>query len=171
MLIVMLVSSIAIAAFTLYLGWHLTPRFCLAAAASCLAPLLINRSGGIRRSMLIPLLTITYVVLHLATKNEGLHNIGLVILPVLITVGSLVLDRLSHILLTVVLNLAVFAMLAIRYFVTRADRFSMNDMATSSSSWSRVRRQRSSEGCWRCASRMASGASATARGVRSPGVS
>jgi PAS domain S-box-containing protein len=78
--------------------------------------------------MLIPLLTITYAVLHMATMKKGINNIGLVMLPVLIMVGGLVLDRLSHVLLTAVLNLAAFVMLTIRYFVTRADRFSMNDM-------------------------------------------
>jgi PAS domain S-box-containing protein len=128
MLVTMFVSILAIAAFTLYVGWRLTPRLCLAAAASCLAPLVISRSGSITRTMLIPLLTITYVVIHLAANKEGIHNIGLATLPVLIAVGSLVLDRLSQVLLTAAMNLAVVGMLAIRYFVTREQRFSMDDV-------------------------------------------
>ena len=127
-LIALFVAAMAIAAFTLLIGWRLTPLYCLAAAASCLPPLVISRYGPMRQTMLVPMLGITYVVLYLASKNEGIHNVGLTMLPVLIMVGCIVLERVPLILFVVVLNLAVCGMLAIRYFVTRREQFSINDV-------------------------------------------
>jgi hypothetical protein len=73
-------------------------------------------------------LFITYAVLTLAVRSDGIQNIGLAILPVLILVGSLVLDRLTLVFFTASIILAVVGMLAIRYFVLMAERYSTNDM-------------------------------------------
>jgi PAS domain S-box-containing protein len=77
---------------------------------------------------MLPVLSITYAVLHLAARSDGIQNIGLAILPVLIMVGSLVLDGLTLIFFTAGIILAVVGMLAIRYFVLLAERYSTNDM-------------------------------------------
>ena len=78
--------------------------------------------------MLLPLLTITYVVLHLAARSGGIENIGHTIIPLLIVVCSLLLDSVTLVFFTAFEILGVAGMLAIRYFVLRAERFSMNDM-------------------------------------------
>ena len=94
-LIAMLVSALAISAVTLFLKWRLTPQLALVAGASSLVALVVSGSGRARPAMFLPLVTITYVVLHLAARSDGIQNVGLAILPVLIMVGSLVLDRLA----------------------------------------------------------------------------
>jgi PAS domain-containing protein len=98
------------------------------AGASCLVALVLSRFGRTRQAMLLPLLSITYAVLHCAARSDGIQNIGLAILPVLIMMASLVLDRPALVFFTVAAILAVCGMLAIRYFVLRAERYSTNDM-------------------------------------------
>src|SRR3974377_1420369 len=98
------------------------------AGASSLVALVLSRYGRIRPAMMLPLLTIIYAVLHLAARSDGIQNIGLAILPVLIMVGSVVLERRMHVLFTAGIILSVVGMLAVRYFVLRAGRFSSNDM-------------------------------------------
>jgi hypothetical protein len=105
-----------------------TPQLALVAGVSSLAALVLSRSGRIRTAMMLPLLCIIYAVLHLAVRSDGIQNIGLAILPVLILVGSLVLDRLTLVFFTASIILAVVGMLAIRYFVLLAERYSTNDM-------------------------------------------
>ena len=127
-LVAILASALAISVVTLLLRWRLTPQLALAAGASSLVALVFSRSGGIRPAMMLPLLTITYAVLHLAARSDGIQNIGLAILPVLIMVGSLLLDRLMLVFFTAGTILAVVGMLAIRYFVLHAESYSANDM-------------------------------------------
>ena len=127
-LLAMLASALAISALTLFLRWRHTPQLALMSAASCLVALVLSRSGRIRSAMLLPLLSITYAILHLAARSDGIQNIGLAILPVLIMLGSLVLDRLTLVFFTAAEILAIVAMLAIRYFVLQAERYSTNDM-------------------------------------------
>jgi hypothetical protein len=90
--------------------------------------LVIGRSGQIRNVILLPLLTIAYVVLHLAARNRGIHSGGLVIIPVLIMVGSRVLDRWPLIAFAAFLNVAVFAMVAFQHLVTRAEPFTISEL-------------------------------------------
>ena len=127
-LVAMLISALAISAVTLFLKWRLTPQLALVAGASSLVALMLSGSGRTRPAMFLPLVTITYVVLHLAARSDGIQNVGLAILPVLIMVGSLVLNRLALVLFTTGAILAVLGMLAIRYFVLQAERYSANDM-------------------------------------------
>jgi hypothetical protein len=127
-LVAILASALAISAVTLLLRWRLTPQLALAAGASCLVALVLSRFGGIRPAMMLPVLTITYAVLHLAARSDGIQNIGLAILPVLIMVGSVLLDRLILVFFTAGTILAVVGMLAIRYFVLHAESYSTNDM-------------------------------------------
>jgi PAS domain S-box-containing protein len=128
MLFAMFASALVISALTLLLGWRLAPELALVAGVSCLLALVLSRSGRIRPAMLLPLVTIAYAVLHLAGRSDGIENIGLAILPVLIMIGSLVLDRLMLLFFAAGTVLAVAGMLALRYFVLRAERFSTNDM-------------------------------------------
>jgi hypothetical protein len=65
-------------------------------------------------------------------------------------VGSLVLDRLTLVFFTASIILAVVGMLAIRYFVLLAERYSTNDMGTSSFSPSPARPRRWWGGCLHC---------------------
>jgi two-component system cell cycle sensor histidine kinase/response regulator CckA len=127
-LVALLASALAISALTLLLRWRLTPQLALAAGASSLVALVLSRSGRIMPAIMLPLLSITYAVLHLAARSDGIQNIGLAILPVLIMVGSLLLDRLMLVFFTAGTILAVVGMLAIRYFVLHAERYSTNDM-------------------------------------------
>jgi hypothetical protein len=127
-LVIFFASAVVISAVTLFLRWRLTPQLALVAGASNLAALVLSRSGRIRPAMMLPLLFITYAVLTLAVRSDGIQNIGLSILPVLILVGSLVLDRLMLVFFTASIILAVVGMLAIRYFVLLAERYSTNDM-------------------------------------------
>jgi len=121
-------SAVAISAFTLFLKWPLIPELALAGAASSLVALLLSHSGRIKVGMLLALLSITYAVLHAAAVNDGIQSIGLAILPVLMVVSGLLLDRRRMALFAVAAILATFGMLFIRYFVLRAEEFSSNDM-------------------------------------------
>ena len=127
-LIAILASALAISALTLLLRWRLTPQLSLVAGGSSLVALVLSRYGRIRPAMMLPLLSIIYVVLHLAARSDGIQNIGLSILPVLIMVSSLVLERRMLLLFTAGIVLSVAGMLAIRYCVLKAERFSTNDM-------------------------------------------
>ena len=122
MLVATFASALAISAFTLFLRWRLTPELAFLAGVSSLAALVLSRSGRIRPAILLPLLSITYAVLHLAARSDGIQNIGLAILPVLIVVGGLLLNRPMTVFFTAAVILAVFGMLAIRYFVLQAER-------------------------------------------------
>jgi PAS domain S-box-containing protein len=66
--------------------------------------------------------------MHAAVRASGIENIGLKILPVLIVVSGLLLDRLTIVFFTATAIVATSGMLAIRYFVLRAERYSANDM-------------------------------------------
>jgi hypothetical protein len=99
-LVIIFASALAISAITLFLRWRLTPQLALVAGASSLVALVLSRSGRIRPAMMLPLLFITCAVLTLAVRSDGIQNIGLAILPVLILVGSLVLDRLTLVFFT-----------------------------------------------------------------------
>jgi two-component system cell cycle sensor histidine kinase/response regulator CckA len=127
-LVAILASALVISAVTLFLRWRHTPQLALGAGAASLVALMLSRHGRIRPAMMLPLLTIIYAVLHLAARSDGIQNIGLAILPVLIMVGSLVLRRRMLVLFTAGIILSVAGMLAVRYFVLRAERFSTNDM-------------------------------------------
>jgi len=127
-LLAMFAAALAISAVTLFLKWQLTPQLALAAGASCLVALVLIHSGRTRLAVLLPLLSIAYAVLHSAARSEGIDSIGLSTFPVLIVVSSLVLDRLALVLFTAGTILGVVGMLAIRYFVLRAETYSTNDM-------------------------------------------
>jgi PAS domain S-box-containing protein len=124
----LLVSALAISAMTLFLRWRHTPQLAFMVAASCLVALMLSHSGRMRSALLLVLLGITYAVMHAAARNSGIENIGLAILPVLIVVSGLLLDRLIIVVFTATAIFATSGMLAIRYFVLRAERFSTNDM-------------------------------------------
>jgi two-component system cell cycle sensor histidine kinase/response regulator CckA len=128
MLVAIFAFAFAISAVTLLLRWRLAPQLALVASASSILALLLSRSGRIRPAMMLPLSSITYAVLHLAARSDGIQNIGLAILPVLIMMASLLLDQLMLILFAAGTIGAVSVMLAIRYFVLHAERFSTNDM-------------------------------------------
>ena len=70
-LVAMLTSALAISALTLFLGWRHTPQLALVSAASCLVALVLSRFGRMRSAMLLPLLSITYAILHLAARSDG----------------------------------------------------------------------------------------------------
>lgn len=127
-ILALLASALGISALTLFLKWRQTPQLALMSAASCFVALALSRSGRIRSAILLPLFGITYAVLHLAARSDGIQNIGLAILPVLIMLGSQVLDRLTLVFFTAAEILGVMAMLAIRYFALQAESFSANDM-------------------------------------------
>jgi len=127
-LFAIIASALAVSALTLLLGWPRVPEIALAAAVSTLVALVLSRSGRIRPAMFLALLAITYAVMHVAAWNDGVQSIGLAIVPVLIVVCSLLLDRLLLVLFTALAILAAFGMLAIRYFVLRVERYSTNDM-------------------------------------------
>ena len=126
--VAILASALAISAATLFLRWHHIPQLALVVAASSMVALVLSRSGRTRLAMLLVLIGITYTVMHAAARTSGIENIGLAILPVLIVVSALLLDRLTIVFFTTIVILATLGMLAIRYFVLRAERYSMNDM-------------------------------------------
>jgi hypothetical protein len=127
-LVAILISALAFSAFALFLRWRHAPQLSLVVAVSSMVALALSRSGRRRPAMLHPLLTITYVVQHLAARSDGIQNIGHAIIPLLIVMCSLLLDGLTLVIFTVAEILAVAGMLSIRYFVLQAERFSMNDM-------------------------------------------
>ena len=124
----LLVSALAISAMTLFLRWRHTPQLAFMVAASCLVALMLSHSGRMRAALLLVLLGITYAVMDEAARKSGIENIGLAILPVLIVVSGLLLDRLIIVVFTATAIFATSGMLAMRYFVLRAERFSTNDM-------------------------------------------
>src|SRR4051794_14780338 len=128
MLMATFASALAISGFTLLLRWRLTPELSLIGGVSTLVALVLSRSGRRKLAILVPLVSITYVVLHLAARSGGIDNIGLAILPVLIVFGGLLLNRLMTVFFTAAVILAVVGMLALRYFVLAAERYSTNDM-------------------------------------------
>src|SRR4051794_12036975 len=82
-ILAMLASALAFSALTLFLRWRQTPQLALMSAASCLLALVLSHSGRIRSAVLLPLLSTTYAILHLAARSDGIQNIGLSILPFL----------------------------------------------------------------------------------------
>src|SRR5215831_473956 len=79
-LVTILGSALAVSAFTLFLRWQLTPQLALLAGVSSLAALVLSRTGRIRPAMMLPLLSITYAVLHSAVRTDGIQSIGLAML-------------------------------------------------------------------------------------------
>jgi PAS domain S-box-containing protein len=128
MLVASLAFALAVTTFTLWLRWPLVPQLALVAAASVLTALVLCRSGRMRLAMLLALLGITYAVVHAAARNEGIQNIGLAILPVLIVLGGLLLDGVRLVFFTAAAVFVTLGMLLIRYFALRAEEFSTNDM-------------------------------------------
>jgi PAS domain S-box-containing protein len=128
MLLAFLAAAIAISVLTFFLGWQLTPQLSLVAAVSSLVALFLFRSGRLRPAMMLAWLGVLYAVMHAAARSDGIQNIGLVFVPVLIVVASLLLDRRLLVLFTAVAILATCGMLAIRYFVLREEPYSTNDM-------------------------------------------
>ena len=126
--VAILTSALAISGFSLLLRWHDIPQLALMVSVSSIVALVLTRSGRIKLAMLLVLIGITYTVMHAAARGSGIENIGLAILPVLIVVSALLLDRLTILFFTTTAILATLGMLAIRYFVLRAERYSMNDM-------------------------------------------
>jgi PAS domain S-box-containing protein len=128
MLVATLASALAISVFTLFLRWRVTAELALIAGAASLVALVLSRSGRIGLAILLPLLTVTYSVLHLAARSKGIDNIGIGILPVLVVLGGLLLRQMMTLFFTAAVILAVSGMLAIRYFVLRVQPYSANDM-------------------------------------------
>ena len=126
--LVILFSALAISAVTLILKWRLTPQLAFLAAVSSLVALILSRSRRFKLAIFLPLVTITYAVLHLAARSDGIQNVGLTIIPVLIVVESFMFDGLLLVFFTAGSILAVIGMLAMRYFVLHAERWSTNDM-------------------------------------------
>jgi len=124
----MFASSLTVSVASFLLGWRLTPQLALIAAAACLVALVLSRSGRTRPAMLLPLLSITYAVLHSAARSGGIENIGFAALPLLIVLGSVVWNLATLVCFTAGTLLATGGMLAIRYFVLKAERFSTNDI-------------------------------------------
>jgi PAS domain S-box-containing protein len=128
-LVAILASSIAVTAFTLILKWPQVPRFPLVVVASTLVALAVSRSGRTRLAVFVALAGVAYAALHAAAKYDGIQSVGLATLPVLLVLGSLVLDRLKFVFFTAATILATIGMLAIRYFVLRIEPPSKNDLA------------------------------------------
>ena len=126
--VAIIASALAISAITLFLKWHHIPQLALMVAASSILALVLSRFGRMRLAMFVVLIGITYTVMHAAARASGIENIGLAILPVLIVVSALLLDRLIIVFFTTTAILATVGMLAIRYFVLRTERYSTNDM-------------------------------------------
>lgn len=125
-LLAILASAFAISALTLFLRWRLTPQLTLMAGTSSMVALVLSRYGRTKPAMMRPLLGIIYVVPHLAARSDGIQNIGLAMVPVLI----MVLERRMLLLFPGGMILSMAGMLAIRYFVLRAEAFSNNDMGS-----------------------------------------
>ena len=98
-LFAILFSALAFSVFTLFLRWRHAPQLSLVVAASSLLALWLSRSGR-RAVTLLPLLTITYVVQHLAARSGGIENIGHTIIPLLVVVSSLLLDSVTLVFFT-----------------------------------------------------------------------
>jgi two-component system cell cycle sensor histidine kinase/response regulator CckA len=124
----MLAASVAIFAVALFLGWRHTPQLALLTAAANVVALVLSRSGWTRSAMLLPLLTITYTVLHLSARSGGIENIGIATLPLLIVLASVVWSLKILVWFTTSTILAAAGMLGVRYFVLKVERFSANDM-------------------------------------------
>jgi PAS domain S-box-containing protein len=127
-LLALMASALAISAVTFLLKWSLVPQLALVGASSCLLSLILLHFGRVRLAVLLALLGIIYALMHAAARHDGVQSVGLVLVPVLIVVAGLLLDRLKHVLVTGGAILATCGMLAIRYFVLRAERYSTNDM-------------------------------------------
>ena len=122
------ICCLAIAVFTLFLGWTVVPLLCLAAAASTLIALMLARSGRTRAGVLLTLAAIGFVVMYISARNDGMQNIGLAVVPVGIVVGSVLLDRLKLVLFTAAALGGTFAMLAVRFWLLRREPFTSGEI-------------------------------------------
>src|SRR5947208_1644923 len=85
-----LVSALVVFVVALFLlRWPMVPRLALVAAASSMVALAVNRSRWKRTGILFALAGLGYCVLHAAAWNDGMQNIGLAAIPVVIIIGSL----------------------------------------------------------------------------------
>jgi PAS domain S-box-containing protein len=122
------VCCLAVAAFTVFLGWVLVPSLCLGAAVTSLAALILARSGRTRAGILLTLGGPAYVVMHAAALKDGIQSIGMTIVPMLIIVASLLLDRLKLALFTAAALAGTAGMLAVRYYVLRLEQYNSGDL-------------------------------------------
>src|SRR5436190_3475331 len=123
-----LASALSVFLVSLFLlHWPMVPRLALVAAASSLVALAVNRSRWKRAGLLLALAGLGYCVLHAAAWNDGMQNIGLAAIPVLIIIGSLVLNRWMFVVLCAAAVLATAGMLAIRYYVLRREQYNSGD--------------------------------------------
>jgi two-component system cell cycle sensor histidine kinase/response regulator CckA len=123
-----LASALGIFAVTLFLlRWAVTPWLALLGAAASGMALAMGRSGWTRSGGLVALAGLAYCVLHAAAVNDGMESTGLTVIPVVIIVGSLVLDRLMFVVFSAGAVLATAGMLAIRYYVLRLEQYSVAD--------------------------------------------
>jgi PAS domain S-box-containing protein len=120
--------ALVIALFTALLGWPIVPLLALAAAGSVAAALWMGRSGRRRSGILLVVAVITFAVMVAATRNDGIQNVGLAVLPVVIVASSLLLDRLTIIFVTATAILSAMTMLALRYYVFRTETSSDADV-------------------------------------------
>src|SRR4051794_304240 len=121
-------AALAIAVLDVILRWRLAPQPALIAAASAAAAIMLNRSGLVGPSLLLATSGIVYAVMHAAAKNEGIQNVGIAIIPMLIAVASLLLDRRALALFTASAILAAAVMLVTRYYFLRLENYSKNDL-------------------------------------------
>jgi PAS domain S-box-containing protein len=125
---VVFASLLAVAVFTYFLGWTVTPLLCLGTSVSTLVAWFLARSGRTRAGILLTLAGVAYVVLHVSARNDGMQNIGLAVVPVVLVVGSVLLERLKLVLFTAAALGGTFAMLAIRFWLLRREPFTSGEI-------------------------------------------
>jgi len=128
-LVAILVSSLTVFAFTLVLlRWWLTAQLSLVVAAAALLGVVLSHYGRRRAAVLTTFGAISYAVLHASARNDGMQNVGLATVPILIVLASLLLDRLMFATVFTVAMLATIGMLAIRYYVLRLEQLNPGDV-------------------------------------------
>jgi two-component system cell cycle sensor histidine kinase/response regulator CckA len=123
-----LIFALTVSGVTALLGWSTVPRLCLIAAASAVAALAFGRAGRIRTGFLLLCAGVSYTVLHAAATHDGVQSIGLTILPVLIVVASLLLERLRLVLFSAGVILSAAGMVAIRVQVLHLEQYNRGDL-------------------------------------------
>jgi PAS domain S-box-containing protein len=90
--------------------------------------IVLNRFRYIGASILLTLAAVGYAVMHESTRNDGIRNVSLASIPVLIVIASLLLSRLGLVFFTGTAVLATVAMLETRYRLLGLETYSQNDL-------------------------------------------
>jgi two-component system cell cycle sensor histidine kinase/response regulator CckA len=118
-----LVGSVSILILSIIVNWGITIRLSLGATIAFAIVILIHQRGYPREASLVALVSIGVVSLAGVVTGDGIHDVAIALLPIIIALGSIVLIRPLFYSLTALILISILTIGILEYQGTITNKF------------------------------------------------